>query len=160
MNQRLKVFTCVILAGTYYTVAVLSDHIAVRMYFYALLGVSTIGATVIDLQCDHDQIVCPLQKIIYHCVVEGTEQTLVWKLESHTVAHVDSNGTIILSSTNSDIMATAMIQDNTISSTLSFTAQFQYNLLRTGCFDNGANSLNCSYAFVGTRIYCSVIYTS
>ena len=136
-----------ILQYYYYSAACL----LVRIILAYLAGMtSSIRATELDLQCNHDQIVCPLQNITCQCVVEGTEPTLVWKLQSSIVAQFDSNATSFLPPTNFEIISTATAQGNEISSTMSFTAQLQYNLMNTvtmECSDNGTYPLSSSYAY-------------
>lgn len=114
-----------------------------------IIGMSTVHAMVLELQCNHDQTVCPLQNITSRCVVVGKEQALIWKLQSYTVAQIDSNGTITLSSNNSDIVATSEVLDNRTSSSLSFTAQLQYNIATIECYDDELNNLSCSYTIIG-----------
>ena len=95
-------------------------------------------------------MICPLENVTCQCMVEGMKQNLVWKMQSQTIVQIDSDGRFTLSPTDSDIVATALSQENKILSNLSFTAQrWADDSMTVECFDDGENFMSASYAVVG-----------
>ena len=111
---------------------------------------NTVRGIVLELWCNHDNEICPLQNITCRCVAEGVKQTFVWKMQSQPIAQFDFNGKLIKSPSGFDIVANALSQEDKISSNLSFIVELKDDTMTVQCFDDGENSKSSSYAVIFT----------
>ena len=100
-----------------------------------------------ELQCDHNQLVCPLQNISYPCVVTGTILAMIWRLNSQNIALFNN----LRESTFSNInyFATGKIVQTGLSSNLSFSAELQSGPVTLECKDGNGISNTWSHSIVG-----------
>ena len=99
------------------------------------LAAMTVAGIVQQLECDHGQLVCPLQNITCQCV--GTEKFtgIMWRLRSELIAAFDVFGQCTFSATNCSA-ATVEVLDSGLSSNVSFVAeQLQPGPLTIECKD-------------------------
>ena len=103
-----------------------------------------------ELQCDHNQLVCPLQNITCQCVVVETEtfkQIVVWYLDSELIIvfnHLGSSQVV-----NANYTATVDVLENGLSSNLSFPAELQSGPLTVECVDVDFESNSRSFSIKG-----------
>ena len=106
-----------------------------------------------ELQCDHNQLVCPLQNITCQCVVVETEmfkQTIVWYLDSELIIvfnHLGNSQVV-----NANYTATVDVLENGLSSNLSFPAELQSGPLTVECEDADFKFNSRSFSFKGQYI--------
>ena len=103
-----------------------------------------------ELECDHDQLVCPLENITCQCVVTGTKVVLpaiFWFLHSEVVGQFDHLGNSLIS--NTDYTTTVEVLENSLSSNLSFPAELQSGPLTVECVDADLNSNAKSFSIEG-----------
>ena len=112
-----------------------------------------VAAMLPELQCDRDQLVCPLENITCQCVVTGTNVLLpviIWVLHSEIVAQFDDLGNSLASKT--DYTTTVEVLENALSSNLSFPAELQFGPLTVACVDGDAKSTTMSFSIEGLFI--------
>ena len=112
-------------------------------------GISAIHGEVLELRCNHDALICPLQNVTCLCLVTGSRSGLAWKMQSQIVAQFSSSGKVVQPPADSAIEAKAQDQGNGVSSNLSFIAQSQDETMAVECSDDGVNSISSSYTVVG-----------
>ena len=107
----------------------------------------------LELNCNQDHLVCPLQSITCHCVVIGNDQLLAWKSQSQLIVQFTTNGQTVAPLTNANYTVTFKQLENDegdkLSSNLSFTALLQTHPMTIQCLDIDENTLNFSYSIVG-----------
>ena len=103
----------------------------------------------IELQCNHDQLVCPMQSITCQCVVMGEAQILTWTSQSQVIAQFGAFGQTLIPLTNTAYTVTVEELENEVSSNLSFTAQLYSDLVTIQCLDFNENYFKFSYSIVG-----------
>ena len=109
-----------------------------------------VAATSPELQCDHDQLVCPLENITCQCVVTGTNLVLpflIWYLHSEIVDQFDDLGNSQVS--NTGYTTTVEVLENALSSNLSFPSELQSGPLTVACVDGDAKSTTMSFSIEG-----------
>ena len=114
-----------------------------------------VAATSPELQCDHDQLVCPLENITCQCVVMGTKVVLpviIWYLHAELVGQFDDLGNSLAS--NTDYTTTVEVLENGLSSSLSFPAELQSGPLTVECVDGDAKSTTLSFSIEG--LFCEL----
>ena len=112
------------------------------MRFFAAMNVAGILP---QLECDHNDLVCPLQKITCQCVVTGDFQVLLWKFSSEFIAVFDHLGQCYLVSTNCSA-ATAEVLASGISSNISFVTELQPGPVIIECQDAYSTSSYLSFS--------------
>ena len=103
-----------------------------------------------ELQCDHDQLLCPLQNITCQCVVVETgmfKQTIVWYLDSDFVVQFTYLGNRVVG--NADYTATVEVLENGLSSNLSFPSELRTGPLTVQCEDAAFKSNTRSFSIEG-----------
>ena len=109
----------------------------------------------LELSCNQDHLVCPLQSITCHCVVIGNDhQILTWKAQSQVIVQFNTGGQTIAPPTNTNYTVTFEESEydngpDELSSNLSFIAQLQSHSVTIQCLDLTENFLNFSYSIVG-----------
>ena len=113
----------------------------------------TVTVALPELQCNNDQLVCPLQNITCQCVAMGTGQAIIWKLHSEVIASFETNGKPIV--TNANYPATVEVLEGGQSSNVSFPAVLQPGPMTVECIDGDFKSETWSYSIVGLflRVY-------
>ena len=109
-----------------------------------------VAATSPELQCGHDQLVCPLENITCQCVVTGTKFVLpaiIWYVHSQPVGFFDQDGFSYFSFPN--YTTTVEVLENGLSSNLSFPAELQSGPIIVECKDTNAQSTNRSFSIKG-----------
>ena len=120
------------------------------MFTVKFLAAMAVGGMLPEMQCNHDQRVCPLQNITCQCVVTETEtskQTLSWYLHSELVGHFTHLGNSLVSNTN--YPATVEVLENGLSSNLSFPAEVKSGTLTVECVNVDFESSYLSYSIEG-----------
>ena len=121
------------------------------MEFLAAMTIT--GTLAGQLQCDHDQLVCPLQNITCQCVVTGPGQAIAWRLNSKIIASFDFLGQCTLTSTNCFFASVAVLESpQGLSSNVSFVAELQPGPTTIECRDADAKSYTSLYSTVGVFI--------
>ena len=107
----------------------------------------TVTGMLPELQCDHDQLTCPLQNITCQCVVMGTAQVIIWRLGSELIALFDQEGNNLASKTNYSV--TVEVLENGLSSNVSLPAELKSEPATLECLDASLKSSNWSYSILG-----------
>ena len=105
-----------------------------------------------ELQCDHDQLVCPLQNITCQCVATGTKELLpaiYWYLQYELVGQINNVGKAIYYTATVNYTATVEVLENALSSNLSFRGEPQYGPLTVLCADNSYTQRTRSFLIEG-----------
>ena len=102
-----------------------------------------------ELNCDHDQLVCPFQTVTCQCVVIGMVPgtVLAWRLDSKLIAQFTHEGESIYVAANYN--ATGEMLQNGVSSNLSFVVQLQSGPVTLECIDSDGISNTWSCSIVG-----------
>ena len=116
----------------------------------------TVTVALPELQCNHDQLVCPLQNITCQCVAMGMGQAIIWKFHSELIASFDADGKPIV--TNTNYPATVEVLESGQSSNVSFPAELQPGPMTVECIDADFNSETWSYSIVGLFFKSLYIY--
>ena len=115
------------------------------MFTAQFLAAMIVAGTLPELQCDHDQLVCPLQNITCHCVV--TEFTLSWTLDSKLIAQVNRQEKIVLNA-NYSVTVKVLEDGLNVSSNVSFVPELKSGPVTLLCQDIKGMS-TWSYSLVG-----------
>ena len=105
-----------------------------------------------QLECDHDQLVCPLQNITCLCVVTGSPQVIFWRLNSKLIAYFDHQGQCGLTNNNCSATVEVLQSPQGLSSNVSFVAELQPGPTTIECRDTDANSYTLSFSTIGMFI--------
>ena len=103
-----------------------------------------------ELQCNHDQLVCPSENITCQCVVTGTKFVLpviIWCVNSLPVGYFNHLGTSYFSFPN--YTTTVEVLENGLSSNLSFPVELLSGPITVECKDTNAQSANRSFSTEG-----------
>ena len=101
-----------------------------------------------ELQCDHDQLVCPLQNITCQCVVTEEYSYIIWYLHSEFVGYFSYFGSSVIG--NPNYTATVeVLGKGLLSSNLSFPAELQSGPLTVECEDANAIPNNMLFLIEG-----------
>ena len=110
-----------------------------------------VAATARQLQCNHDQLVCPLQNITCQCV--ANQSTIFWNLDSELVVGVTNDEEI--KGNNANYPATVKVLENgLLASNLSLIIA---GSVTVQCQDALGIS-NQSYSIVGTLLKFCFVY--
>ena len=107
----------------------------------------TVAGMLPELQCDHDQLVCPLQNITCQCGVTEMPLAISWFLGSEGITQFDSLGQSV--SENTNYSATAAVVGNGLLSNLSLHADPQSSPVTVHCEDAHGQSNTLSYSVIG-----------
>ena len=91
----------------------------------------TVTGMLPELHCNHSQLTCALQTITCQCVVTGTGQQIIWKLDMEPIAQFDLLGKSVFS--NPSYPATAEVLENGLSSNVSFPAELKSDPVTVQC---------------------------
>ena len=117
-----------------------------------LAAMTLTGALADQLQCDGDQLVCPLQNITCQCVVTGPVQAMAWRWNSKLIAGFDRLGQCTLTSTNCYATVEVLQSPQGLSSNVSFLAELQPGQIKIECRDGNGESYTLSFTTVGMVI--------
>ena len=109
----------------------------------------TVTGMLPELQCDHDQLGCPLQNITCHCVVTGTAPTIFWRVGSEFIAQFNQEGETVFIKANYSIYTTVEVLENGLSSNLSLPAELKSDPVTVQCFDALLKSSTWWYSIFG-----------
>ena len=96
------------------------------------LAAMTVAGIVPQLECNHDQLVCPLQNITCQCVVAEEFSSIRWRLRSELIAAFDHQGECTSLETSCSA-ATVEVLASGLSSNISFVAELQPGPLTIEC---------------------------
>ena len=120
----------------------------------------TVTGVLPELQCDQDQLVCPLENITCQCVGTGMELTISWILDSKLIAQFSPEGESLFS--NASYPATAKMLENGLSSNISFLAELKSDPVTLECLSVGETiaSNTWSYSIFGLSLNFCIIEVS
>ena len=100
-----------------------------------------------ELDCHHNQLTCAFQIITCQCVVTETVHGITWTLGSKLIAQFGYLGESLFSDPNYSATA-EVLENDQLSSNVSFAAELKSDLVTVECLGTGGSS-SWSYPIFG-----------
>ena len=144
--MKFSIAACVfVLRGTPQSVS--CEKSSFTVYHFAAM---TVSAASLQLQCDHDQLVCPLQNITCQCTVVN-RSSIAWSVDAEVVLVLE-NGEIAGNNANYPVTV-KVLENGLLASNLSFIIA---GSVTVQCLDSMEMS-NQSYSITGTLLEVFVL---